>query len=219
MSQSIHRLKARGLWSVVMAVIFVGHLSGCGSDSAGTKSANGPVDRTAESSPIRNHAQGEATTIGIDQVSAAAPAPEEPVRATMKFRPESLSAGEAAELLVSVRIAPAHYVHAVNNPGEPWVPMAMNVSLPDGVEFAEDCNCRRPKKGTVMPLCTAIRSCCDARCALVRSLPRETYAFPENSATRRARTNSAGPRARWYCPRPFRSERGRNGRAPTSWRI
>ncbi len=65
----------------------------------------------------------------------------------MKFRPESLSAGEAAELLVSVRIAPAHYVHAVNNPGEPWVPLAMNVSLPDGVEFAEDWQLPTPEKG------------------------------------------------------------------------
>jgi hypothetical protein len=131
----------------VIAVIFVGHLSGCGSDSAGTKSANGPVDRTAESSPIRNHPRVEATTKGIDQVSAAAPALEEPVTATMKFRPESLSAGEAAELLVAVRIAPAHYVHAANNPGEPWVPLAMNVSLPDGVEFSEDWQLPTPEKG------------------------------------------------------------------------
>jgi hypothetical protein len=146
-SQTVHRPKARGLWSVVMAVICVAHLSGCGSDSVGTKSANVHVDRAAESKGIRNDRQGGAATEGIDQVFASAPSSEEPVTATMKLRPESLAAGEAAELLVSVRIATAHYVHAANKPGAPWVPLAMTVSLPDGVEFSGDWHLPTPDKG------------------------------------------------------------------------
>ena len=88
------------MWLVMMAVICAGLPSGCSSDSAVTKSANGHVDRTAESNRVRNHDQGEAITKGIEQVSASAPPPNEPVTATMVIRPETLSSGEAAELLV-----------------------------------------------------------------------------------------------------------------------
>jgi len=146
-SQTIHRPKARRMWSVMMAVIFVGHLSGCSSSSATTKSANDQVDGTAESKGTRNHGQGGAATKEIGQVSTPDPSPDEPVTATMSIRPESLSAGEAGEILVSVRIAAVHYIHAAKNPGEPWVPLAMNVSLPDGVEFSGDWQLPTPEKG------------------------------------------------------------------------
>jgi hypothetical protein len=146
-SQTIHRPKARRMWSVMMAVVFVGHLSGCSSRSATTTSANDPVDGTVESKGIRTRAQGAAATKRIGQVSAPDPSPDEPVTATMKFRPESLPAGEATEILVSVRIATAHYIHAAKNSDEPWVPLAMNVSLPDGVEFLGDWQMPTPEKG------------------------------------------------------------------------
>ena len=145
--EPIGRPRARRMWLVMIAVICAGHLSGCSSDSAATKSANGRVDRTAESKSHRNHDQGAAVTQGTDQVSASDPSPSEPVTAAMVIRPENLSAGEAAELPRLRSNSRAHYVHAAKNPGEPWVPLAMNVSLPDGVEFSGDWQLPTPEKG------------------------------------------------------------------------
>jgi hypothetical protein len=142
-SQAAQRSRARRTCSLVIAVIFLGQLSGCTSDSATTESADAQVDRTAGSTGARNRVRDAAAT--IDQPSE--PSPEEPVTAKMVIRPEHLDFGEAAELRVYVRIAGAHYLHAAKNPGEPWVPLAVNASLPDGVEFLGDWQLPPPEKG------------------------------------------------------------------------
>jgi hypothetical protein len=144
---AIHRPGVRRTRLVVMAVILVAQIGGCGPDSAITHSENAQIDRTAESKGVRNHGQNNVVAKGNDQLLAPDPSPNQPVTATMKVRPEILASGEAGEILVSVRIAGEYYVHAAKNPGEPWVPLAISVPLPDGLEFVGDWHVPTPQKG------------------------------------------------------------------------
>lgn len=52
----------------------------------------------------------------------------------MVIRPESAKAGQTVELLVAVRIASAHYLHAADDSDTTFVPVAMSLVLPDGIE-------------------------------------------------------------------------------------
>ena len=52
----------------------------------------------------------------------------------MTIRPERASVGETVELLVHIRIARAHFIHAKDDAGGPFVPVAVKATLPEGVE-------------------------------------------------------------------------------------
>lgn len=80
-------------------------------------------DQRATSAP-------EPETAGL---SVAEPSPSEPVKAVMGLRPATAEAGAAAELLISVRIARAHYVHAPGDPESKFAPLSVDLELPDGV--------------------------------------------------------------------------------------
>jgi hypothetical protein len=71
----------------------------------------------------------------IEDFAVPEPSPSEPVKASMEFR----SAGDGtAELLVAVRIARAHYVHAPGDEGSKFAPLSMELTLPDGVTTVGD---------------------------------------------------------------------------------
>src|SRR4051794_1190281 len=68
-----------------------------------------------------------AAAIG-DDLSVPDPSPSEPVKAAMAFRPASVSAGGTAELVVSIRIARAHYLHAARDAGGKFTPLGIEVT-------------------------------------------------------------------------------------------
>src|SRR5262245_2106790 len=78
--------------------------------------------------------------VGADaeSLSVPEPSPSEPVKAVMAFRPASVTAGGAGELLVAVRVAPAHYLHATRDPGGKFTPLGIELSLPTGITALKD---------------------------------------------------------------------------------
>ncbi|WP_406699746.1 protein-disulfide reductase DsbD domain-containing protein [Singulisphaera sp. Ch08] len=75
------------------------------------------------------------------------PSPSEPVKAVLALRPANISPGTKAELLVTVRIAKAHYLHPEADHGGTFTPLKMNAMLPAGVEFVGDWNFPPPEEG------------------------------------------------------------------------
>jgi hypothetical protein len=159
------------MWLITTAAIGVGLLSGCESDSGITKPANSQThqaesDVEAKAAPNPDQTGTVTTKSTVTKstvtkstvakstvakstaaVSAPEPSAQQPVTATMAIRPENTSVGETAEMLVSVRIEPAHYVHAIKNRGEPWIPLAVNLTLPDEVEALGDWELPKPEVG------------------------------------------------------------------------
>ena len=83
----------------------------------------------------------------INLPSLPEPSPSEPVKAAMTVRPENVSAGDVAELLVYLRIAKAHYLHAPAKSSGYAIAVTMDAVLPDGVEAAGDWIFPPPLKG------------------------------------------------------------------------
>lgn len=76
------------------------------------------------------------------------PTSGEPVTAAMAVRPERASAGETVELIVYVRIAKAHYLHAPVDSDDHFLAVAMEDMLPEGVEAAGAWKLPPPEVGT-----------------------------------------------------------------------
>jgi len=51
------------------------------------------------------------------------------------------------EVLVHIRIAGAHFIHAQDDPGGPFVPVTVNARLPEGVEPIGNWHFPTPDKG------------------------------------------------------------------------
>ena len=82
-----------------------------------------------------------------EKVPVPDPSPGEPVTAAMTIQPNRAAIGETVEVLVRVRIASAHFIHAPGEAGGPFVPVAVNVTLPAGVEPVGDWQLPPPEKG------------------------------------------------------------------------
>lgn len=82
-----------------------------------------------------------------DELSVPDPSPSEPVKAVMEFRPGSVSAGAEGELVVSIRIARAHYLHAKADPGGKFTPLGIEVELPSGIAGTRDWQFPPPETG------------------------------------------------------------------------
>lgn len=125
--------------------VLVGGLSvGCESDSSPREAI---TDAQAKSSGTSAAVQGSAGNLiaaSSAQLSAADPSPSNPVTASMVIRPTEAGAGDTVELVVQVRIAGAHYVHA--RPHETFTPVAMNLELPAGLEAVGDWEFPTPEK-------------------------------------------------------------------------
>jgi hypothetical protein len=72
------------------------------------------------------------------EFTIAEPSPHEPVTAAMKLEPSSPTPGAEAELLVYVRIARAHFVHAAKATQQVFAPVEISVSLPPELEAQGD---------------------------------------------------------------------------------
>ena len=66
------------------------------------------------------------------------PSSSQPVTAAMQIIPTEVRNGVTFELLVSLEIAGAHHVYASNIVGKPFIPLSLNVTLPDGIEALND---------------------------------------------------------------------------------
>jgi hypothetical protein len=128
-------------------LVLFGALSGCGSDST----AQNSIDRGAESfgAPTvrRQPDPAAAAATRIKEISVPDPTPGEPVTAVMTIHPNHAAAGETVEVLVRVRIASAHFIHASGEAGAPFVPLAVNAKLSAGVEPVGDWQLPPPEKG------------------------------------------------------------------------
>ena len=83
----------------------------------------------------------------IEEIAVPDPSPSEPVTAVMTIQPNRASVGETVEVLVHIRIASAHFIHAKDDAGGPFVPVAVNTTLPTGVEPIGDWQVPTPEKG------------------------------------------------------------------------
>jgi hypothetical protein len=130
-----------------LVIVLLGTLPGCSSDST----ANNAVDASAEnhSVPRVNPVPAPPTALATSTpvVSVPDPSPSEPVTAVMTIQPERASVGETIELLVHIRIASAHFVHAKDDAGGPFVPLTVNSALPEEVEPIGDWRVPTPEKG------------------------------------------------------------------------
>jgi Disulphide bond corrector protein DsbC len=141
---------ANRAWLTIGVALFGGCVLGCNPGAATSESAKGLVREEPRRTELRggtNPVQSASSKPDEKPLTAPDPSPDNPVTATMTIRPEKLTFGEVAEILVFVRIAPAHYVHAANRPDEPWIPLTVNVSLPDEFEYSGDWQFSTPEKG------------------------------------------------------------------------
>jgi hypothetical protein len=65
----------------------------------------------------------------------------------MACRLANLSPGTTGELLVAVRVARAHYLHAEADHGGTFTPLKIEATLPPGVEFIGDWSFPAPETG------------------------------------------------------------------------
>jgi hypothetical protein len=84
--------------------------------------------------------------VGPVQISIDEPTPSEPVKAVMEIRPDVAVPGSVIEVLVKVRIARAHYLHAENGSDKTFTPVAIKSELPEGLEPISDWQLSEPTK-------------------------------------------------------------------------
>jgi N-acetylgalactosamine-6-sulfatase len=83
----------------------------------------------------------------VDEIAVPDPSPSEPVMAVLTIRPARAAPGETVEALVRIRIAGAHFIHAKDDAGSPFVPLTMSATLPEGVEPVGEWQFPAPEKG------------------------------------------------------------------------
>ena len=130
-----------------LVIVLLGLLPGCGSDTAPTNAAGVRPGSTAAPTVIPEHADAATIAAATEEVSAPEPSPSDPVTAVMVIRPQRASVGATVELVVHIRIAPAHFIHASDDAGGPFVPVAVKLTLPDGVEPVGDWQRPTPETG------------------------------------------------------------------------
>jgi hypothetical protein len=125
------------LWALVLAI---GILPGCGFNHASPRTesvATAPDQQKAPAPTVSASPIQEPDPIVPD------PSPSEPVKAVMACRTTD---NGTAELLVAVRIAGAHYLHAEADHGGRFTPLKIEAMLPPGVEFVGDWSFPAPEK-------------------------------------------------------------------------
>jgi hypothetical protein len=139
-----HIAEPRQAWLVL---VLFGALQGCGSASTAKKS----VDASALnfSVPTVNRPQAPTVPVApiVEEIAVTEPSPSEPLTAMMTIQPKRAAVGETALVLVHIRIASAHFIHAKDEAGGPFVPLAVDITVPDGVEPIGDWQFPNPEKG------------------------------------------------------------------------
>jgi hypothetical protein len=131
-----------------IASLLLGLGTGCGANPREIPSEPSPAGLPQEQvvAPVQRQPITYAPSDTFDPPAVPEPSPSEPVKAVMACRP---SGPITAELLVAVRIARAHYLHAEADRGGTFTPLKIETTLPQGVEFDGDWNFPTPEVGRV----------------------------------------------------------------------
>jgi hypothetical protein len=133
--RSLYRLVAR------TSLLFAPLVAGCNSEPPAL-SASGSQVPTVVSLPDAS----QISNTPIEQLfSLPDPSPSDPVVVGMRFDPAFGGAGDAALLLVSVRIARAHHVYALGDADSTFSPVRINVQFPDELQPQGDWNFPEPE--------------------------------------------------------------------------
>ncbi len=133
---------ARCAW---LAGVLFGALPGCGPESTAKNSAG--VSAVQFPAPTVSEIRTDETVVApsIEEISVPEPSPNEPVTAVMAIRPVHASVGESVEVLVYIRIASAHVIHAKDDARGPYFPLDVTTTLPQGVEPNGDWRFPKPQ--------------------------------------------------------------------------
>jgi hypothetical protein len=132
-------------WMVALPVAFgVGCSGSPGSGGSGPDQAGPPQQPVI--APVQEPAVARASSDVSDLPGVPEPTPSDPVKAVMVCRPSGRS---TAELLVVIRIARAHYLHAEADHGGTFTPLRIEASLPPGAEFDGEWDYPAPEAGRV----------------------------------------------------------------------
>src|SRR5262245_44499941 len=121
-----------GLEVPLLLAMLIGPLAGCGSGFQATGAGANRTVQPGEAVLARDEAKSTAKKPEPEEISVPDPSPSEPVKASMRFRPESVAPGTRVELLVALRVAGAHYIHAAGGPESPFTPLEIEATLPTG---------------------------------------------------------------------------------------
>jgi DsbC/DsbD-like thiol-disulfide interchange protein len=127
-----------GLRIPCLFVMLAGYLSGCGIGSQATAPRSGQAEPPRPETVTYDQKPSAIPEPETEDVFVPEPSPSEPVKAAMKIRPASVSAGGTVEILVAIRVAGAHYLHAARGPGDKFIPLGIDVTLPAGVEATKE---------------------------------------------------------------------------------
>jgi Disulphide bond corrector protein DsbC len=136
--------KLRRAWLVI---VLFGTSPCCSPDSPAKNSVGVSATNLGVPTGNRAHAPVRAESTSSEEITVPDPSPTEPVTAVMTIRPKVVSVGETAQVLVHIRIASAHFIHAQDEAHGPFVPVAVNATLPAGVEPVGDWQVPKPEKG------------------------------------------------------------------------
>lgn len=117
-----------------LVVVLFGAPPGCSPKSTATHSLGTSAAQFKEPTGGRVGIEPAVAATSIEEVFVPEPSPSEPVAAVMTIRPVRASIGDSVEVLVSVRIASAHVIHAKDDAGGPYFPLDVTATLPEGVE-------------------------------------------------------------------------------------
>jgi len=118
---------------IVSAILLVDILVAAG--TLGCTESLPPVTTAGSKSPVKAISPTAAEpqlsdTQLAEEFTVTEPSPSNPVVAAMKFNPPTATPGGASELLIYVRIARAHYVHASSEAKLSFLPLKVSMQLP-----------------------------------------------------------------------------------------
>jgi hypothetical protein len=111
------------LWTMMWAV------AGCTTRPLMQKSVNSVMGTNVTPSEA---------TVTDSHFGVTKPSSFQPVVAVMEIIPAKVRKGGTGEILVRLEIAGAHHIYASNIVGKPFIPISLNVTLPDGIEALSD---------------------------------------------------------------------------------
>ena len=112
----------------LVEIVLVAGILGCTESLPPVTTAGSKVPVKANS-PTAAEPQLSDTQLA-EEFTVTEPSPSNPVVAAMKFNPPTATPGGASELLIYVRIARAHYVHASSEAKSTFSPVKVSMQLP-----------------------------------------------------------------------------------------
>jgi hypothetical protein len=113
-----------------MVLSLAASLSGC---TAATETG-----AASDSTEVEPPVESRLSPTDDKQVSVPEPSASVPVTAVMQIRRAASGAGNVIDVLVYARIASRHFLHAPDDEDKTFIPVSMELDLPDGLEEVGD---------------------------------------------------------------------------------